>query len=311
MHLAKLWTRNFRPDRASFRWSTWLQPKGGFLKRTLAETEPHLLVDPGNLTDTSELSDFWLKAISDFVTAVLAAADSQLGVREEPLGSNSGPEVNAYLRSVGLGPGQPWCAAFVYWCIREASNTVGASWVPWIASGDCWALDAWSAKSGIIHYSPQPGDVFLVGARPQPYHTGIVVEVDGSRFYTIEGNTNPDGGSEGYGVFARNRSVSSCYFARWSRLIHETRYQLYDGDVLIASMPRRSGQALCPVRKLADHLKFQTSWDEETQSVRVNNILISEITFIDAIAYAPIRKLATLLDFQLSVSGTRVDLVRD
>ncbi|MGH9889023.1 MAG: CHAP domain-containing protein, partial [bacterium] len=43
---------------------------------------------------------------------------------EEPLGSNRGPRVDEYLGSVGIDPalgGQPWCAAFVYWCFARAA----------------------------------------------------------------------------------------------------------------------------------------------------------------------------------------------
>ncbi|KXK57918.1 MAG: putative peptidoglycan binding domain protein [Chlorobi bacterium OLB7] len=59
---------------------------------------------------------------SPLATAAIAAAKSQLGVLENPLGSNKGPEVNAYLASVGLGPGYFWCMAFVYWCYQQAAE---------------------------------------------------------------------------------------------------------------------------------------------------------------------------------------------
>ena len=62
---------------------------------------------------------------SPLITKVLETAASQEGVREHPLGSNSGPEVNQYLASVGLGAGDPWCAAFVYWCFKKASGELG------------------------------------------------------------------------------------------------------------------------------------------------------------------------------------------
>src|SRR6266700_6758727 len=46
---------------------------------------------------------------------VIRFASTQLGVLENPLGSNRGPEVDGYLRSVGLNPAAGsflWCAAF-------------------------------------------------------------------------------------------------------------------------------------------------------------------------------------------------------
>jgi hypothetical protein len=61
-------------------------------------------------------------------TSALALARSQVGVRESPAGSNRGPEVDAYLRTVGLNPAAgsyAWCAAFVYWCFNEAARSAG------------------------------------------------------------------------------------------------------------------------------------------------------------------------------------------
>ncbi|HYE76180.1 MAG TPA: CHAP domain-containing protein, partial [Blastocatellia bacterium] len=54
----------------------------------------------------------------------LVVAQSQLGVREKPLGSNRGPEVDVYIESVGLAPTgkYAWCAAFVYWCYKRAAE---------------------------------------------------------------------------------------------------------------------------------------------------------------------------------------------
>ena len=48
-------------------------------------------------------------------------ARSQLGVREEQ--NNSG-EVEKYLWAVGLGRGNPYCAAGVYWCFAIAADSL-------------------------------------------------------------------------------------------------------------------------------------------------------------------------------------------
>src|SRR5689334_590246 len=53
--------------------------------------------------------------------AALRIALTQLGVKEQPAGSNRGPEVDGYLLTVGLSPGYAWCAAFVYWCFHKAA----------------------------------------------------------------------------------------------------------------------------------------------------------------------------------------------
>ena len=46
---------------------------------------------------------------------------------------------------------------------------------------------------------------------------GIVTDVETDGIATVEGNTNPAGGRDGYGVFARRRSSSLLYrFVRWA-----------------------------------------------------------------------------------------------
>ena len=59
---------------------------------------------------------------SALMMAAIAFAETQLGVEEQPKLSNRGPEVDEYLRSVGLNPvGQhySWCAAFIYYCFKQ------------------------------------------------------------------------------------------------------------------------------------------------------------------------------------------------
>ena len=40
-------------------------------------------------------------------------------------------------------------------------------------------------------------------------HTGIVTSVEGGYIHTIEGNSNPEGSSNGIGVFELIRKISS------------------------------------------------------------------------------------------------------
>ena len=54
----------------------------------------------------------------------LNIARTQVGVMEDPPGSNRGKQVDAYDRAAGVEPGPDiyWCAAFVYWCFNEAAK---------------------------------------------------------------------------------------------------------------------------------------------------------------------------------------------
>ena len=57
--------------------------------------------------------------------AAIDFAVTQIGVMEEPMGSNSGPEVDAYLAAVGLKPGFAWCVAFTHYCYKKATEELG------------------------------------------------------------------------------------------------------------------------------------------------------------------------------------------
>src|SRR5262249_36193044 len=77
-------------------------------------------------SDTVPIHD----ASSDqFLARVLqiAAGEEAKQVREVPPNSNRGPQVEAYLRRVGVSPGNAWCCAFVYWCFDEAAQALRRS----------------------------------------------------------------------------------------------------------------------------------------------------------------------------------------
>ncbi len=148
----------------------------------------------------------------------LQMAQEQLGQSEKPIGSNSGPMVNEYLKSVGLAPGYAWCQAFVYWCYaqaalkQKAANTV-------IKTGS--VMDCWNKTTGIkkitkaeAHINPEivkPGYQFILSFGINTGHTGIVESIDMSTnvitIHTIEGNSNTDGSREGYEVVRHKRTL--------------------------------------------------------------------------------------------------------
>lgn len=147
---------------------------------------------------------------------VIKVALSQVGVMEDPVGSNTGRMVNQYLASTGTPPGNYWCAAFVYWCFREASSHVGQT-NPLVKTAGC--LDHWNRTTGkkILAADAlnkpsliQSGSIFIVDHGGGRGHTGIVQKVEGGFLTTIEGNSNPDGSNNGIGVFhLSNRKINS------------------------------------------------------------------------------------------------------
>lgn len=147
----------------------------------------------------------------------LDTAITQIGVMEKPVGSNSGPEVEQYLKSVGLGPGFAWCAAFTYWCV----NQVAAGDNPLPKSGG--VQDMWTRASGKglptlkppqARAEPKliaPGMLFFVAHDGGTGHTGFIEGMlPGGLLSTVEGNTNDGGTREGIGVFRlKRRPISS------------------------------------------------------------------------------------------------------
>lgn len=155
-------------------------------------------------------------AIDPLLGKVLEVAAGEVGVREEPPGSNRGPRVDEYLRALGLDPAQgsfAWCAAFVFWCFRQAADGLGRD-NPVIRTGG--VLDHWrrAQQQGIPRLATtdavddpgriRPGMIFVLAAGGGAGHTGLVESVQGGRLITVEGNTNDDGSREGIGVFRRN-----------------------------------------------------------------------------------------------------------
>src|SRR3954451_13331339 len=115
----------------------------------------------------------------------LAAARSQLGVTEQPPGSNDGPQIAAYRNAVaGSYPGAPWCAYFVSWAAAQAGAPIGDRGQ---GLGSVAAITDWRRRAGRRVSQPQPGDLILCGSE----HVDIVQSVnpDGS-LTTVEGNAS-------------------------------------------------------------------------------------------------------------------------
>lgn len=149
-----------------------------------------------------------MPATPSFELRLISIASSQEGVSEEPKNSNRGKKVEEYLASVGLPGGNPWCMAFVYWCVQKTCDEMGAHNLMF-RSGH--VLTVWqNTPVKFKSHKPMPGDIFIMRfGTTGAGHTGIVEKVDGLYIHTIEGNTNDDGSREGYEVARRRRMISS------------------------------------------------------------------------------------------------------
>jgi CHAP domain len=132
----------------------------------------------------------------------LAAAQAEVGVAEQPPGSNDSPRIAEY-RSATAGSGVgPWCAYFTSWAAAQAGVPLGEAGQGF---GSVSALYGWAQRTGRATpagpgVQPTPGDLIVWGG----HHIGIVESVDGDgSIHTIEGNSSnavsrrtygPDGG---------------------------------------------------------------------------------------------------------------------
>ena len=140
--------------------------------------------------------------------AILATAHAEVGVVE--VGENRGRRVGEYQTAAGISPGDPWCAAFVFWCGRAALGAENpyprTGWSPTMLAGGT------RSTSGLL-----PADLFGVyfPSKGRVAHVGIVVRTTSRAIYTVEGNTSPDAASgtaadrNGGAVCAKIRPLSS------------------------------------------------------------------------------------------------------
>lgn len=160
---------------------------------------------------------------------VLAEAARYRAVREVPVGSNRGVEIDYWVGEAGLDPraGAAWCACYVGQVGRQA---LGRAWpCPRTASvhdpARHWtSLVAWAEDRGVLVSGPARGDLFALwnDGLGRFAHVGFVQAVVASApgrppmLKTIEGNSNPGGGREGYGVFELARTPGPrTRYIRW------------------------------------------------------------------------------------------------
>jgi hypothetical protein len=133
--------------------------------------------------------------------AMVNLARQEVGVAEQPPGSNDSPRIAQYRQATaGSGVG-PWCAYFVSWAARSVGAPLGEQGQGFGSVEQVWS---WAQRAGKAipagTQPPQTGDLIVWGGR----HIGMVESVDpDGTIHTIEGNSSdrvsqrtygPDGG---------------------------------------------------------------------------------------------------------------------
>lgn len=133
---------------------------------------------------------------------IINIARGEIGVKENPAGSNKVKYNTWYYGSSVSGDEYPWCMTFVQWCFNSASCSL-----PYKTASCSGLLNWYKTKfPDKIVQNPKPNDIVIYTFG----HTGIVEQDNKNGTITaIEGNTSSDDKgdqSNGGGVFRRKRS---------------------------------------------------------------------------------------------------------
>ena len=116
------------------------------------------------------------------------ASNSQLDSKTANAGENN---YTKYWRDIKPDyQGQPWCAAFVSWCMMK---TFGLDTAKKLLKHWPYVYCPTMADLFTLNNNPKVGDIVIFYRNGEFTHTGIVIKVSGDQFWTVEGNTS--GGS--------------------------------------------------------------------------------------------------------------------
>lgn len=118
--------------------------------------------------------------------AIVAAAQAEVGEKEQPPGSNDSARITQYRTAVPGSVVGPWCAYFASWASAQAGTPLGDRGQGFARVDDVWAWGQRTGRTLPASSTPQPGDLIIWDE-----HMGIVEKAlpDGS-IQTIEGNSS-------------------------------------------------------------------------------------------------------------------------
>jgi hypothetical protein len=133
--------------------------------------------------------------------AIVNLVRNEIGVKEQPPGSNDSPRIAQFRQATaGSGVG-PWCAYFTSWAAREAGVPLGDNGQGFGRVDDvyAWAQKAGKAIPNGEGVKPEPGDLIVWDE-----HIGVVESVgpDGT-INTIEGNSSDQVSQRSYSPGSR------------------------------------------------------------------------------------------------------------
>ena len=143
----------------------------------------------------------------DTTGAHLDTALAYVGTTE--VGDNRGPVVREFLESVGLGVGNPYCSAYVSYCLEESKPEPEEPTVRSALAQDFVTRNSIDADVARRRGHVPQGAVFIYQKGNGPYgHNGFVQHWEGRCGRTVEANTSKGAYGnqrDGQGIWERKR----------------------------------------------------------------------------------------------------------
>jgi len=148
----------------------------------------------GSLSSYSGSTAATVELTGNGIEDLIAVAQAEVGNAESPVASNQGP-IAKYWDAVGWDGAagkQPWCAAFVSWCVRESGIIPEPKELP--ATAGVSAIVSWAKRKPFMEVRRNPrfvrkGDLFTLAGGWS--HIGIAItdnDPKTGKFQAIDGN---------------------------------------------------------------------------------------------------------------------------
>ena len=141
---------------------------------------------------------------------IIALAKQQVGVKENPPGSNKVKYNTAYYGRAVSGAAYPWCCVLMWWLFDKLK--ANALFYGGNKTASCTALMDYAKKNGLfVTKDFKPGDLIFFnwdGAKSYANHIGICTEATSGAVVCVEGNTSLTNNDNGGAVMERKRYLT-------------------------------------------------------------------------------------------------------
>lgn len=163
------------------------------------------------------------------ISKVIKLAAAEVGTVEEKPYNNGGKRVNEFQKIGSCGvikTGAPWCQFFMNWLLKQLDKPYKWTCSGYTPDNVYFAVNKNAGYKNVAKDKMQVGDFGYIysPSRRNARHVFLIVGIDSKAgiVTTIEGNTNNDGSSEGFGVFRRKRPISQVWaVGQWYKLYKE------------------------------------------------------------------------------------------